>query len=82
MHVPRTTSPATIRHLPSALRGAYEHAFAVALHPVFLTATAIAALAFVLTWFLHDVPLRTQTRPGDAFPPPRDERAAVEAAAR
>jgi EmrB/QacA subfamily drug resistance transporter len=82
VRVPRTTSPATIRHLPAALRGAYEQAFAAALHPVFLTATAIAALAFVLTWFLQDVPLRTQTRASDAFPPPRDERAAVEAAVR
>jgi hypothetical protein len=70
-----------IRHLPPAAHHAYAEAFSVALHPVFLTAAGISVLAFALTWLLRDVPLRTHSRVGDAVPPPRDERSAVEAAA-
>ena len=55
-------------------------AFAAALHPVFYTAAAISLLAFALTWMLREVPLRTQAHAGDAIPPPRDARSAVEAA--
>ena len=36
----------------------YVTAVAVALHPVFLTATAVMVVAFGLTWLLRDVPLR------------------------
>jgi len=51
-------APAAIHALPSATRSLYLAAFTGALHPVFLNATAIAALAFALTWFLKEVPLR------------------------
>ncbi len=79
-HPPKTTNPEAIRHLPPLVRAAYSDAIAIALHPVFLTAAVVSVVAFGLTWLLHDVPLRTHTRAGDALPPPRDERAAVEAA--
>jgi EmrB/QacA subfamily drug resistance transporter len=80
VHPPKTTNPAAIRQLPPLVRDAYSEAIAVALHPVFLTAAVVSVVAFALTWLLHDVPLRTQNRAGDAIPPPRDERTAVEAA--
>ena len=50
---------AAIKRLPADLRDAVLHAFSLALHPVFLTAVPIALIAFVLSWFLREVPLRT-----------------------
>jgi EmrB/QacA subfamily drug resistance transporter len=79
-HVPAAIDPHGIRNLPSASRHAFVDAFAIALHPVFLTAAAISVLAFALTWLLRDVPLRTRDRAGDAIPPLRDENPTVEAA--
>jgi hypothetical protein len=71
--VPKTINPAGIRQLPAGARDAFAHAFAAALHPVFLTAAGVSLLAFVLTWLLRDVPLRTAARPGVAVPPPGEE---------
>jgi EmrB/QacA subfamily drug resistance transporter len=51
-------SPKEIAHLPTALREGYLHAFTNSLSTVFLTASAIAVLAFVLSWFLRQLPLR------------------------
>ena len=45
--------------LPAELRQAILHAYSLALHPVFLTAVPIAGVAFILAWFLREVPLRT-----------------------
>ena len=39
----------------------YVEAFSNALHPVFLVAAAISGVAFVLSWFLTEVPLRRTT---------------------
>jgi EmrB/QacA subfamily drug resistance transporter len=63
--VPSTTDPAVIARLASTVRDAYAAAFTHALDPVFLVAAAIAAVAFVLTWFLPEVPLRTTTQAPD-----------------
>jgi EmrB/QacA subfamily drug resistance transporter len=78
--IPKTINPAGIKHLPAAAHAAYSDAVSAALHPVFLTAAAVSLLAFALTWLLREVPLRTQAHTGDAIPPPRDPRTAVEAA--
>jgi EmrB/QacA subfamily drug resistance transporter len=59
--VPETNDPATIRALPPPVRSAFEDAFAAALHPVFLTAAAVALSAFALTWLLREVPLQRST---------------------
>ena len=66
--VPPGFSPATVqgnssvlKTLPADLRDAILHAFSLALHPVFLTAVPIAGVAFILSWFLREVPLRTAT---------------------
>jgi EmrB/QacA subfamily drug resistance transporter len=56
--VPKSVTPATIRQLPPSAHSAFQQAFAVALHPVFLTAAAISLVAFAFTWLLRDVPLR------------------------
>jgi hypothetical protein len=57
----RMTEPAAIRQLPLPVRRAYVDAFAASLRPVFLVAAAIAAFAFLLSWFLDELPLRATT---------------------
>jgi len=71
VRIPKTINPQGIRHLPHAVHAAVVDAYAVALHPVFLTAAGIALLAFALTWLLREVPLRTTVRPGEAAEPAR-----------
>jgi EmrB/QacA subfamily drug resistance transporter len=58
MHVPAGANPAALKALPPPLHTAYVTAVTDALHPVFLAAAGAAALAFVLTWFLRELPLR------------------------
>jgi EmrB/QacA subfamily drug resistance transporter len=58
-------SPAVLQHLPAAIRDGYIAGFASALHTVFLYATPLAALGFVLSLFLKEVPLRDTVRAVD-----------------
>src|SRR6516165_5437547 len=52
-------SPAVLDHLPAAVHLGYITGFATALHTVFLVATPFGALAFLLSWTIKDIPLRT-----------------------
>jgi predicted MFS family arabinose efflux permease/DNA-binding MarR family transcriptional regulator len=52
-------NPAVLRKLPAALRADVLHAYVVCFHAVFLGAVPVALAAFVLTWFLREVPLRS-----------------------
>jgi len=61
-HVPKTVSPKVIKRLPPKLHDAYAHAVAASLHPVFVTAAALSVVAFLLTWLLREIPLRTTSR--------------------
>ncbi len=54
-----TQDPAQLSRLPPAVHAGYVAAFAHSLEPVFLVAVPIAAVAFVLAWFLRELPLRT-----------------------
>jgi DNA-binding MarR family transcriptional regulator len=83
--LPPGFSPATVqgnssvlKTLPAALRQAILHAYSLALHPVFLTAVPIAGVAFILAWFLREVPLRTAT--GEPTPKSETLRSAASAA--
>jgi EmrB/QacA subfamily drug resistance transporter len=58
------SNPAMLKLLPAPLRDAIRHAFSLALHPVFLWAIPVATVAFVLSWFLREVPLRTTSSVG------------------
>ena len=58
-------NPKLIKQLPAAIRDPIRHAFSLALHPVFLTAVPIAFVAFVLAWFLREVPLRAAAGAAD-----------------
>jgi EmrB/QacA subfamily drug resistance transporter len=55
---PAAAAPEIVRALPSAVHSAYVGAFAASLRPVFAAAAGISVIAFVLTWFLREVPLR------------------------
>ncbi|PCE32896.1 MDR family MFS transporter [Burkholderia ubonensis] len=56
--LPASLGPAAVHRLPDAVRDAYLHAFAGSLHVVYLAASAVIAIAFVLAWFVEDAPLR------------------------
>jgi EmrB/QacA subfamily drug resistance transporter len=58
-------SPSVLAHLPAAVRDGYVAGYAQALHTVFLYATPLAALGFVLSLFLKEVPLRDTVRAVD-----------------
>jgi EmrB/QacA subfamily drug resistance transporter len=63
---PASTNPAAIKHLPAGVHDAYAQAVALALHPVFRIAAAIATGAFLLSWLIKDVPLRRTAAAGGA----------------
>jgi len=58
-------SPAVLAHLPAAVRDGYIAGYAQALHTVFLWATPLSALGFVLSLFLKEVPLRDTVKAVD-----------------
>ena len=58
-------SPAVLDHLPAAIRDGYIAGFSQALHTVFVFATPIGAVAFLLTFLLKEVPLRETSRAVD-----------------
>jgi len=65
-------SPAVLAHLPAAVHLGYITGYATALHTVFLVATPFGALAFLLSWTIKDIPLRTtaaQPDPADTLAP-------------
>jgi EmrB/QacA subfamily drug resistance transporter len=56
--------PALLKRLPATIRTDVQHAYSLALHPVFLYALPVALVAFVLSWFLREVPLRATNSVG------------------
>ncbi len=66
VHGPSSATPKAVNALPPHVHALYVHAFSNALHPVFLVGAVISGLAFVLTWFLTEVPLRRTTEPAVA----------------
>jgi DNA-binding MarR family transcriptional regulator len=68
-------NPQAIAALPTPLRDGYLHAFTNSLSTVFLVASAFALIAFALSWFIRQLPLReTVASPdmADTFAGPRD----------
>jgi len=56
-------SPEQAKALPQAVHSDFLHAFANALHGVFLFGMVLAIIPFALSWFLREVPLRTTLAP-------------------
>ena len=74
--VPASPNPQALKRLPPAAHAAYVTAITDALQPVFLAAAGAAVLAFLLTWLLREVPLRTTTQApalGEGFKAARDD---------
>jgi EmrB/QacA subfamily drug resistance transporter len=68
-------NPMALQTLSPAARAPYIDAVMVALHPVFLVAASVAALGFILTLLLREIPLRATASAdgiGEAFAMPRD----------
>ncbi len=73
----RTTTPEALHRYPPSSIVHIVDAYASSLHVVFLSAAPVAAAAFVLAWFLKEVPLRGSSRAGaadvgDGFGMPED----------
>jgi len=74
-------NPKQIAHLPPQLHLGYLHAFTNSLNILFLVASAVAFAAFVLSWFIRELPLRETVTTGDlrdTYAAPRDARSLVE----
>ncbi|HXV05126.1 MAG TPA: MDR family MFS transporter, partial [Solirubrobacterales bacterium] len=52
-------NPQQVKHLPPQVHDQFLQAFANALHSVFLWGVGLAAVPFLLSWLLKEVPLRT-----------------------
>ncbi|HWD85672.1 MAG TPA: MDR family MFS transporter [Solirubrobacteraceae bacterium] len=61
-----SVSPSELARLPASVHSGYVHAYATSLQTVFLVAVPIAAVAFLLTWLLPEVPLRKTAGAVDA----------------
>jgi len=53
------SSPAAIRRLPPAVHDGVIHALSRSIHVTFLWAIPLVVVAFFMTWFLKETPLRT-----------------------
>lgn len=58
-------NPELLDRYPAEVRQDVLHAYAQSIDSVFLWAVPVAAVAFVLTWFLREVPLRETSRTRD-----------------
>ncbi|HEY3688227.1 MAG TPA: MFS transporter [Streptosporangiaceae bacterium] len=66
-------TPEMLRSLPGPIRRAFVNAFAEALPPIFLYLVPLIVVAFILSWFLKQKPLRSRgapAEPGGAAGPP------------
>jgi EmrB/QacA subfamily drug resistance transporter len=52
------SNPGLLRRLPAAVHAAVVHGYAQAIDQIFLYTVPVAAVAFGLSWFLREVPLR------------------------
>ena len=69
-------NPSAVERLPAALRDAYTGAFTDSLETVFLVAAAIVTVAFLLSWFIEERPLRQTVETagvGEAFASPKSD---------
>ena len=58
-------NPGLLDRYPAAVKDAVLHAYAESIDSVFFWAVPVAAVAFVLTWFLREVPLRATSQTTD-----------------
>jgi EmrB/QacA subfamily drug resistance transporter len=78
VEAPVAATPAELARLPARAHDVYIEAVADALHPVFLVAAGLAVIAFILSWTLHELPLRATAYAsdvGEGFKAARDDNA-------
>ena len=75
-----TASPAQLDALPPTIRNGFVLAFNDSLHVVFLVGVPISLVAFVLTWFLKELPLRDRAYVTEDGAAPADVDSAASAA--
>lgn len=63
--LPRTMNPDAIQHLPEPLHHDYLIAFGNAIHAAFLMAMMVMIVAFILSWFMPESPLRKDRARGE-----------------
>jgi len=75
-----TASPAQLRALPPDIHAGVVHAFSLSLDSVFLWAVPLIMVAFVVSWFLQEMPLREYAHVGaeEAMPSSLEGEAAGE----
>ena len=71
-------NPQQADRLPPAIHGDFLQAFSHSLHGVFLFGMALAAVPFLLSWLLKEVPLRTTVAGVQPSPPTAQEVAATD----
>jgi EmrB/QacA subfamily drug resistance transporter len=70
-----TASPAQLKALPADIHAGVVHAFSLSLDSVFLWAVPLIVVAFVVSWFLKEMPLREYAHVGVGEPPLEGEAA-------
>jgi hypothetical protein len=78
---PAAAEPSVVRQLPPAIHADYVGAFADSLRPVFAAAAGVSLVAFVLTWFLREIPLRQSAKAegvAESFAMPREAKSLPE----
>ena len=58
--IPPGMNPVAIHQLPEAIRTDYLTAFGSAIHAAFIMAACIMVVAFLLSWWLKEAPLKTR----------------------
>jgi len=61
--LPESLRPSAIQALPTMLKASYLNAFSNSLHGVYLSAAAFVAIAFMLSVFIKNAPLRKRAGP-------------------
>ncbi|MBC7631481.1 MDR family MFS transporter [Aeromicrobium sp.] len=64
-----TENASAVQSLPEPIRSTVIDAFSASLHDVFLTALPVVAVAFVISLFIKEIPLRTRDTPAPAAKP-------------
>ena len=60
--LPATLDPNVVHHLPYEMQQAYLQVFSTAVHAAFQMAAVVMALAFILSLFLPESPLRSKAK--------------------
>jgi EmrB/QacA subfamily drug resistance transporter len=66
---PSEVTPAALGHLTAAVRDGFVAGYAESIQTVFLVAVPISALAFLASWLIPQVELRSWSSPATAAPP-------------